>query len=60
MALNAFNIYMKCREHIYEIRVNEVKTMTSRFLRKANLICDFGGMEPEIGSDAQLTQKIKG
>jgi hypothetical protein len=60
MALNAFNIYMKCREHIYEIRVNEVKTMTSRFLRKANLICDPGGMEPEIRSDAQLTQKIKG
>ena len=60
MALNAFNIYMKCREHIYEIRVNELKTLTSRFLRRANLTRDPGGMEPEIGSDAQLTQKIKG
>ena len=60
MALNAFNIYMKCKEHICEIRVNEVKTMTSRLLRRANLVCDLGETGSETGLDAQLTQKIKG
>lgn len=33
MALLAFDIYMKCREKIFEIKVNEVKGETQRILR---------------------------
>lgn len=33
LALLAFDIYMKCREKIFEIKVNEVKGETQRILR---------------------------
>lgn len=39
-ALLAFDIYMKCREKLYEIRANEVKNQTFRLLQQANLIYD--------------------
>ena len=41
LALLSFDIYMKCREKIYEIRVNEVKNRTCRlmeFLEKKGFI----------------------
>jgi len=38
LALQAFDIYLACREKIYEIRVNEVKNRTARLLQKANLL----------------------
>ena len=40
VALLAFDIYMKCKEQIYEIRANEAKNQVSRLLKKAGLICD--------------------
>ena len=36
LAMLAFDTYMKCREKIYEIRVNEVKNMTSRVLERSS------------------------
>ncbi|MDY6864040.1 MAG: RsbRD N-terminal domain-containing protein [Thermodesulfobacteriota bacterium] len=38
LALLSFDIYMKCREKIYEIRVNETKRNLSSFLKRAKLI----------------------
>jgi RsbT co-antagonist protein rsbRD N-terminal domain len=38
LALSAFDIFMECREKIYEIKVNEVKRANFRFLQRANLI----------------------
>lgn len=40
VALLAFEIYVGCREQIYELRVNEVKNRTSRMLQRANLIVE--------------------
>ena len=60
IALLAFNIYMKCREKIYDIKMNEAKTMYFRLLKRANLITDIGDVEPAGDSEAQLTQKIEG
>ncbi|MEW6409109.1 MAG: RsbRD N-terminal domain-containing protein [Nitrospirota bacterium] len=34
LALLSFDIYMKCREKIYELRANEVKNMTFRLFTK--------------------------
>ncbi len=48
LALLAFDIYMKCREKIYEIRVNEVKNRTFSLLKRANLICGVSEWEPDI------------
>jgi len=38
LALFAFDIYMKCREKIYELKANEARNMTFRLLQKAQLI----------------------
>lgn len=38
LALFAFDIFMKCREKIYELKANEARSMTFRLLQKARLI----------------------
>jgi hypothetical protein len=40
LALIAFDMYMKSREKIYELKSNEIKNMTFRLLQRANLICE--------------------
>jgi hypothetical protein len=39
-ALFSFDIFMKCREKIYEIKANEARSMTFRLLQQAKLIVD--------------------
>jgi len=58
MALLSFDIYMKCKERIYEIKADEVKRMTFRLIQRANLICEVQDPDPE--SDIVLTKNIKG
>lgn len=60
LALSAFDIYMKCREKIYEIKANEVKRMTSRLLQRANLICEIQDQEQDSVPETVITQKIEG
>ena len=57
MGLLAMDIYMKCREEIYELRVNEVKRSVSRLIERANKICGIPGKEgdPEVCSTENLT-----
>jgi len=38
LARVSFDIYMKCREQVYELKANEVKSMTFRLLQSANLV----------------------
>jgi hypothetical protein len=40
LALFAFDLYMKCREKIYELKANEARNMTFRLLQQAKLIVD--------------------
>jgi len=37
-ALFSFDLYLKCREKLYELRANETKRLTYRLLQKANLV----------------------
>lgn len=37
LALLAFDIFMQCREKLYEIKANEVRNMTYRLLQRANM-----------------------
>jgi len=46
LALLGFEVYMKCREKLFEIRSNEAKNQVSRLLQKAGLICEFRNGEP--------------
>lgn len=40
LALISFDLYMKCREKIYDLKANELRNMTFRLLQKANLVCE--------------------
>lgn len=40
LALYAFDLYVKCREKIYDIKANEARRMTFRLLQQARLIVD--------------------
>lgn len=60
LALLSFDIYMKCRERIYEIKVDEVRRMTFGLLHRANPICEIQDQEQDSGPETVLTQNIKG
>jgi hypothetical protein len=60
LALLSFDIYMKCRERIYEIKADEARRMMFRLLQKANLVCEIQEKESDLGTETVLTQKIKG
>ena len=57
VGLLALDIYMKCREEIYEVRVKEVKRSVSRLIDRANKICGIPGKEgdPEVCSTENIT-----
>lgn len=40
LALMSFDIYMQCREKLYEIKANEARNMTYRLLQQAKLITE--------------------
>jgi len=54
LALLSFDIYMKCKEKIYEIKANEVKSMTFRLLQMANLINEANGQETDLKEPINL------
>ncbi|AET67337.1 hypothetical protein Desor_1697 [Desulfosporosinus orientis DSM 765] len=47
LALTAFDIYVKCREQIFELRTDELKRMTFSLLKKANLVSEIPVQESE-------------
>jgi len=47
LGLIAFDIFMECREKLYDIKANEMRNMTFRLLQKANMISDEPGKEPD-------------
>jgi hypothetical protein len=47
LALMSFNIYMECREKLYDIKFNEVRNKTYSLLKKANFLYEI----PETLSD---------
>lgn len=47
LALIAFDIYVKCREQLFELRTDELKRMTFSLLKKANLVSEIPVQESE-------------
>jgi hypothetical protein len=41
LALTAFDIYMQCREKVYEIKANEVRNRTFTAFHRAGLVADW-------------------
>jgi hypothetical protein len=51
MALRGFDLYMKCRERIYEIRAKEAKNQVSRLLQKAGLLSEIPAWDSDRKKD---------
>ncbi len=51
LALLAFDIYMQCKEKVFEIRVKETQNQVSRLLRKTGMFCELSGPGPEQTPD---------
>ncbi len=47
LALFAFDVYMGCRENLFEVRMTEVKNRTQRLLKRAQIIAEIPPEEPE-------------
>jgi hypothetical protein len=47
LGLIAFDIFMSCREKLYDIKANEMRNMTFRLLQKANMISEKPEKEPD-------------
>ncbi|MFH0822247.1 MAG: RsbRD N-terminal domain-containing protein, partial [Pseudomonadota bacterium] len=45
LSLLAFNVYVQCREKVYEIRAKELRELTSRIVQRACQVWDGGGIE---------------
>ncbi len=46
VALLAFNIYSLCREKVFEVKVEEIKTRSFRLLQRANLLAELTEEKP--------------
>ncbi|OQX65104.1 MAG: hypothetical protein B5M55_04740 [Desulfococcus sp. 4484_242] len=49
--LIAFDVYSKCRQKIYDIRVREVKNQVGKLLERANLIVEIPETAPGVRDD---------
>jgi hypothetical protein len=48
MGLIAFDVYMKCREKLYEIQANEIRNSTFKAFKRAGLIREIPDKEPDL------------
>lgn len=51
LAMRCFDIYTQCREKIFEIRVNEVRTQSARLLKMAGLVCEISDKPGDLDND---------
>jgi hypothetical protein len=47
LALFAFDVYSRCREQLFDVRIREVKDRTHRLLKRAQIIADVPPEEPQ-------------
>lgn len=46
LGLIGFEVYSRCREKIFDIRVAEVKNLSYKAMQRAKLVCEIPGLEP--------------
>lgn len=59
LALSAFDIYMKCKEKIYDIRANEMQKMAYRLIERANKMDEAQGTKDDSGSGDSENKQTK-
>ncbi len=51
LGLMAFNVYMKCREKIYELKANEMKNRTFMAFKRAGLVREMPAEQPDLDNN---------
>jgi hypothetical protein len=51
LGLMAFDIYMKCREKIYELKANEMKNRTFKAFKRAGLVSEMPAEQPDLDNN---------
>jgi len=51
LALVAFNVYMRCREDVFEIRIKEMRNRTARIIDRLNRIYEKPGPDQDQAED---------
>jgi hypothetical protein len=60
LALAAFDYYMKNRETIYQIKINEVKNRSNKLLQRANLMYEESGTQENSNNGGKDASRLKG
>jgi len=55
LCLIAFNLYMQCREKIYELKANELKNRTFKAFERAGLVKEIPEVEPDLKPIINIT-----
>ena len=58
LALLTFDLYIKCREKLYEIKAKQASRQVSRLLRKAGLTCEIPPWQPEQEEDGPVEESL--
>ncbi len=48
LGLTAFDVYMKCREKIYDLKANEMKNRTFKAFKRAGLVREMPAEQPDL------------
>jgi len=59
LVLIAFDIFMQCREKLYDIKANEMRNMTYRLLQQANLVTEIEGAGKETNFISIPKKEVK-
>jgi hypothetical protein len=51
LGLMAFDLYMKCREKIYELKANEMKNRTYKAFKRAGLVREIPAEQPDLDNN---------
>jgi len=54
LALLSLDIYAKCREKLYEMRIKEVKNVQKRLLERAEMICGYPDAQARTAGDESV------
>ena len=57
LSLIAFNLYMQCREKIYEIKANEMKNRTFKAFERAGLVSEIPADKPNLEPINHITKE---
>lgn len=58
LVMIAFNLYMQCREKIYDLKANEMRNTTYKAFKRAGLVSEIPAVEPVIEPITNFSKEV--